>query len=294
MSTQLKFLALPNLMPITVAVFALDIVSQFAPQTRIVRAVQTVLYGVLYLAITCFCGVLAAYSMQRFALPLQDRLLEGADLALGANWFDIVHWVDNRPIVHAVLKFAYDTMSAQIALPVIVLAFSDRTNEVKKYLLSFVIALTITIIVSAFLPAASPIALVDQATFHVLRFTGATPLDHLVRLRSAEPAIIGGGLAGIASFPSFHATVATLTPLSLQGYRGLFFALLILDVAMLFSTITEGAHYVSDIPAGCGVAFVAYWLAKRVVGTKDHSSMAISAKPSIASGSGAANAFLKS
>jgi hypothetical protein len=147
---------------------------QLAPQIRIVRAVQTVLYGVLYLIVTFFCGILAAYSTQRFAFPLQDRLLESADLALSTNWFGIVYWVDNRPVVHAVLKFAYYTMSAQVALSVIVLAFSDRADEVKRYLLSFAIALTITITVSAFLPAASPIALIDQTTFHVLRFSGAT------------------------------------------------------------------------------------------------------------------------
>jgi membrane-associated phospholipid phosphatase len=168
-----------------------------------------------------------------------------------------------------VLKFAYHTFSVQIALPVIVLAFSNRTNDVKRYLIGFAIALTVTIVVSALLPAASPLAFADQSTFHLLRFTGATPVDDLMRLRSSEPVIIDGGLGGIISFPSFHATVATLTPLTLRRYRVLFLALLILDAAMLCSAITEGAHYVSDIPAGCGVAFVAFFLAGRLVGTKN-------------------------
>jgi FtsH-binding integral membrane protein len=270
--TRLAFVDLPNMMPLVAAVFVLDVLCQFTAQSRNIRAIQTILHGVLYLAITCFCGVLAAYATQRFAFPLQDRQLEAADLALGVNWFDIVHWVDHRPVVHAVLKAAYYTMSAQIALPVVILAFSDRTNEVRQYLLSFVIALTITIIVAAFLPAASPMALVDQATFHVLRFTGATPVEHLMHLRSAAPLTICGGLGGIIRFPSFHATVAILTPLTLRGYRGLFPALLILDAAVLCSTITEGAHYAVDIPAGVGVAFAACFLAKLVLGTNDYSS----------------------
>jgi membrane-associated phospholipid phosphatase len=281
--TRLTFVALPNMLLFIAAVFVLDVLSQFTAPTRNIRALQTILYGVLYLVITCFCGVLAAYATQRFTFPFQDRLFEAADLTLGVNWFDLVHWVDNRPVVHAVLKLAYETMPAQIALPVIVLAFSDRTDEVRKYLLSFAIALTITIIVAAFLPAANPVALLDQATFNVLRFTGAAPFDHLLRLRSVEPIIIGGDrLGGILSFPSFHATVAVLTPLTLRHYRGLFIALLILDAAVLFSTVPEGAHYVSDVLAGAGVAFVAYFLAKLVLGTRDCSSNGISAMPPIA------------
>ncbi|MGH6755455.1 MAG: phosphatase PAP2 family protein, partial [Bradyrhizobium sp.] len=142
-------------MPVIAGVFILDILSKQAAQTRLVRAIQVLLYGVLYLVITCFCGVLAAYSAQRIALPLQDHLFAAADQALGMNWFDVVHWVDHRPAVHAVLKFAYHTMSAQIVLPVVILALAGRTDDLRKYLLGFAIALTVTIIIAAFLPAAS-------------------------------------------------------------------------------------------------------------------------------------------
>jgi hypothetical protein len=280
-STGLRFTALPSLMPIIAGVVFIDILSKLAVQTRLVRAIQILLYGVLYLVITCFCGVLAAYSAQRIAFPLQDHVFGAADQALGISWFDIVHCVDDRPAVHTVLKFAYHTMSAQIVLPVVILALTDRADDVRKYLLGFAIALTATIIIAAFVPAASPIALVDQSTFHVLRFTGATPLDHLMRLRSAEPAIIAGGLRGIISFPSFHATVAILTPLTLWRYRGLFFGLLILNTVMLAGTITEGAHYAIDIPAGCAIAFLAFLLAKRLAAAKEDSSIRVSAASSV-------------
>jgi membrane-associated phospholipid phosphatase len=264
-STRLTFIALPNMLPLIAAVLVLDVLSQFAPETRTVRAVQVLLYGVLFLAVTCFCGVLAAYATQRLAFPLQDQLFESADRALGVNWLEIVQWVDHHAVIQAILNFAYSTMPAQIALPVVVLAFSDRVNEVRSYLLSFVIALTITTIVAAFLPAASQIAHVDKMTFDLLRFPGATPLDHLASLRSAGPIVIGGRLGGILAFPSFHATVAVLTPLALRRYRWLFVSLLILDAAMLCSTVTEGAHYASDTLGGCVVAIAAYFLAKRVV-----------------------------
>ena len=271
MWTQLKFTALPNILPLVAGVLVIDSISRFAPQTRTVTAVQSMLFGVLYLAITCFCGILAAYATQRFSLPLQDRFFERADLAIGVNWFDVVRWIDDRPVINAILRLAYGTMSAQIALPVVVLAFLGNTEDVRKYLLSFVIALTATISISALLPAAGPIALVDRATFHVMQFGGATPVDHLIQLRSAGSLIIHDRLAGIATFPSFHATIAVLTPLTLRRYRGLFFGLLVLDAAMLFGTITEGAHYATDVLGGTCIAFAAYFLANRVIGARDSS-----------------------
>jgi membrane-associated phospholipid phosphatase len=49
-------------------------------------------------------------------------------------------------------------------------------------------------------------------------------------------------------------------------------ALLVLDAAMLCSTITEGAHYATDVVAGSCLAFAAYFLANRVIGAKNHLS----------------------
>ena len=268
--TKLSFVALPNIFPLVFGVVVVDGLSQFAPQTGIVRAVQAVLYGILYLAITCFCGVLAAYAMQRLAFPLQDQLFTNVDIALGVKWFDLVHWVDRHPAIQMIFHKAYDSMGVQIALPVVILAFANRLGELRVYLLAFVIALTVTTIVAALLPAASPIALVDRASFSVMQFTGATPLDHLVDLRAAGPLLLTS-LGGIVAFPSFHASIAVLTPLVLRRYRRLLIPLLSLDAAMLCGTVTEGAHYVSDVLAGIGVAFGAYLLATRIIRAEDRS-----------------------
>jgi membrane-associated phospholipid phosphatase len=256
-------------MPLVVGVVVLDVLSRFAPQTRFIQAVQTVLYGVLYLVITILCGVLAAYAMQRFAFPLQDRLFASADMALGLKWLDYAYWVDRHIAIQRIFHFAYDTFQVQIALPLVVLALSNRLNEVRAYLLAFAIAFIITIVVSALMPAAGPIAFVDRATFNILQFTGATPLDHLMRLRETGPLILSDAPGGIATFPSFHATIAILTPLTLRNYHRTFFALLVLDAAMLGGTVTEGAHYFIDIIAGIGVAFFAHSLAKRIIGVED-------------------------
>jgi membrane-associated phospholipid phosphatase len=258
-------------MPLVGIVVVLDVLTRFAPQTRIVEAVQTILYGVLYLVITIVCGVFAAYSIQRFAFPLQDQLLASADRALGFNWLDYAHWVDRHAAIQTIFDWAYASIRIQIALPLLVLAFSSRPSEVRTYLLAFAIAFICTIIVSALMPAAGPIAFVDRTTFNILQFTGATPIDHLMRLREAGPLIMTDPPGGIATFPSFHATIAILTPLALRSCPRIFAALLILDAAMLGGTVTEGAHYFTDILAGTCMAFFAYAMATRIIGVEDRS-----------------------
>ena len=271
-ATKFTLTSLPNIMPLVVYVLVLDVLSQFAPQTRIVETARTLLYGVLYLVITILCGVLAAYAMQRFAFPLQDQFLARADMAVGLNWSDFAYWVDRHPAIQRILQFSYDTIKVQIALPLVVLAFSNRLSEVRVYLLAFAIAFTLTIIVSALMPAAGPIAFVDRASFNILQFTGATPLDHLKHLREAGPLVMNDAPGGIATFPSFHATVAVLTPLMLRRYPLILVPLLILNAAMLVGTVTEGAHYFVDIFAGIFMAIFAHALAKRIIGIENRSS----------------------
>jgi len=270
-ATKLLITSMPNILPLVAAVVVVDVGLLFAPQNRIFDAVRTIMFGVLYLVITILCGVVAAYSMQRLAFPLEDHFLTNADSALGLNWFGYAHWVDGHLGVQRVFHFAYDTISLQIAFPLVVLAFSNRLSDVRGYLLAFAIALTSTIIISALMPAAGPIVAVDRAAFHILHFTGATPLDHLMQLREAGPLIFTKVPGGIATFPSFHATVAVLTPLTLRRYPRILVVLLVLNAAMLGGTITEGAHYFIDLVAGIGMAFFAYALAKRIIGMEDRS-----------------------
>jgi len=132
----------------------------------------------------------------------------------------------------------------------------------------FAIAVVITIVIAAFLPAAGPTAIIDEAALPHLQFAGATPIDHLFLLRTVGPIVLFGDPGGIVDFPSLHATVAVLTPFVLRSYRRLFLILFFVNSAMLGGTVSEGRHYVCDIFAGIAVAFCAYLLAKRTILSK--------------------------
>jgi membrane-associated phospholipid phosphatase len=265
-ATKFMLASLPNIVLWIIGVLIVDVLFiHFAPRIRLVGTAQSVLYGVLYLIITSVCAVLAAYSLQRLAFPLRDQMLHNFDMAMGFDWLAYARWVDKHAVVQALFDAAYYSIWPQTLLAVAVLAFSNRPDETRTYLLAFSSALAVTLVISALLPAVGPIVFFDRASFDILRFTGATPLDQLMRLREAGPLIQDEFPGGIATFPSFHATMAVLTPLALRDYRRLFVPVLVLNAAMLGSTVTEGAHYFIDIIAGSLIALLAYPLAKRVI-----------------------------
>jgi hypothetical protein len=264
-ATKFQLASLPNIIYLIFYIITLDVLTLLVRQTRIVRAVQSALFGVLYLATTCVFGILAAYSIQRLGFPLRDDFLGNADRALGFNWLAFARWVDSHVFVQTVFHTAYDTIFPQIVLAVVVLAFSSRPEELRTFLLAMAIAFIFTIIISALVPAAGPIVFADRSSFSVLQFTGATPIDHLLRLREAGPLVMTDHPGGIATFPSFHTTVAVLVPLTLRGFPPVFAALVILDAAMLGGTLSEGAHYLTDVLAGAWMAFFGYAMARRIM-----------------------------
>src|SRR5690242_12069655 len=268
LATKFVFASLPNVLLLIIAALVLDVLIQFAPPAKVAQRVQTMLYGMLYLVVTCVCGVFAAYAMQRLSFPLQDGFLINLDAWLGFDWIGYAQWIDRHPALQALLYPAYHSIALQIALPVLVFGATNHVAELRHYLLAFAIAFVATIVISAMMAGAGPIAFVDRGMFEILRFSGATPIDHLTKLRQAGPLVFEDFPAGIATFPSFHSTVAVLTPLALRKQRWIFVPLLLLDAAMLPATVTEGAHYLCDVIAGSAMAFAGYALAKRILRAK--------------------------
>jgi len=287
-ATQFTLTTLPNAWPVIAGVVALDALTLVLPQTRIVQAVQVFLYGFLYLVTICLFGVLAAYALQRMGFPLRDDLLNRLDIALGFDWPAYAHWVGRHEQVQKVFHFAYNTISLQIAFPLVVLAFAQRTAELRTYLLAFTIAFVATIAISAAMPAGGPIVFIDRNDFGFLHFTGATPVEQLMRLRQPGPFVMTEAPGGIATFPSFHATIAVLTPLTLRRFPRILTGLLVLDALMLAATLTEGAHYLVDVLAGGVMAFAGYALAARIIAWDDRRRAAAAA------GTGAAKPALGS
>ncbi|WP_441229395.1 phosphatase PAP2 family protein [Tardiphaga sp. 215_C5_N2_1] len=233
-----------------------------------IKTLMMMVYGILFLVTVCIYGAMTTYVTQRFSFPLQDAMFVAVDRALGIEWMSLALWVDRHQTINAILNFSYGTISYQLAAPVVVLSFLRRIEDLRIYLLGVSIALLLTIVIATVLPAASHFASIDVTIFQTLQFSGATPVEHLMLLRSDDPAIIPGKLGGLLGFPSFHAVVAVMVPWTLKNVRWVFPLSFAANGIMFASTITEGAHYACDALAGAIVAVSAIAIARRLLNNR--------------------------
>jgi membrane-associated phospholipid phosphatase len=80
----------------------------------------------------------------------------------------------------------------------------------------------------------------------------------------AHTLVVIGATQGIISFPSFHTICAVLLANMARGRRWLT-PLLALNLLMILSVMSEGAHYAVDILSGVLVAFAAIVFARRMI-----------------------------
>lgn len=72
-------------------------------------------------------------------------------------------------------------------------------------------------------------------------------------------------MTGLVSMPSFHAAAAVILGWVSLYLGWLRIPLVLLNVAMLLSTIISGSHYLVDLIAGAALAVMAIWAATRLV-----------------------------
>ena len=153
------------------------------------------------------------------------------------------------------------------AIPV-VLAAAHRYRRSSEFTLAFALALIATTIISALVPA---IGVYQQIGLDPAELKNLEPRAYLDALRDLEPVRDGVlrhldlfGLAGIVTFPSFHAASALLYAWALWPVRWMRPVTLLANAAMLASTPVDGGHYFVDLVAGLAIAALAMWAARRV------------------------------
>ncbi|MGJ5041639.1 phosphatase PAP2 family protein [Bradyrhizobium sp. HKCCYLRH1062] len=208
--------------------------------------------------LTAIAGPLS-YVANAMNWPLQDRSLLWIDRAIGfdpqgiAAFFNAHSW-----IVHY-LKVGYGFIKWPLLAIPIILAMGSRFLRLQQFVLTLSVALAVTIVVSAFIPAIG--------TYYGL---GLSPGEQFPKVDSANYAaqlrdifaLRDGSLrqldvlrlAGIVSFPSFHTASAVLYIWALWPIRVLRPASIALNTWMVAATPLIGAHYIIDLIGGAVVA----------------------------------------
>lgn len=202
-------------------------------------------------------GAFGTYAAAALTTGYADDLLARLDQAMGFDWV----WFYNLSREHAWLqiagKIAYVSIFISPTVLVLTFAWTGRREEARRFLFAFLVALAVTVVIASFFLARGAIeyhvgatpAYMPQAGVHhaqIIRDLRAGLLDHV------DPA----RLAGLLTFPSFHATSAILFIWAAWPIRWLRGPMLGMNVAMLLATPIEGGHYLIDVFGGIAIAWV--------------------------------------
>jgi hypothetical protein len=171
-------------------------------------------------------------------------------------------WIRERGWVRLILRLAYASLPLQIVVTVLVLSFSRVHRRNRELLLAATLALLVTSVGYAWLPALGP--------FVTVPVPGTLPGDtvyvpHVEALRGPGPHRVDVvDLQGIVVLPSYHTVLGVLFVWAHRGLRWSFPVFLLLNLLMLASVPSEGGHYLVDLLAGLAVAVIAIAAARRL------------------------------
>ena len=228
------------------------------PDERIAEASGYTALWLLFSLGGCLLTYLAAVGGR----PLQDAAFQAADAALGFDWGHWTAWIRERGWLRFALRVAYASLPLQIVVTVLVLSFTRAHRRNRELMLAATLALLLTSVGSAWLPAMGP--------FAVVSLPGALPGDtlyipHLEALRGPGPYLFNvAEFQGIIVLPSYHTVLGVLFVWAHRGFRWSFPSFLVLNVAMMASVPSEGGHYLVDMLAGLVVALIAVVAARRL------------------------------
>lgn len=209
--------------------------------------------AVILFLLIAFLAPCCAVIMAATNLPLADGTLSSIDSLIGFDRTTVIPPVNAIPWINRASVWVYNSFTVQPFLLLLLLIATRRSGRAWTLLTAWGIALIISLVVFAFVPA-----------------FGTPPyvLDFVDVLRGARDGSLRtldeSALTGIITFPSFHAAGATLLAWGFASFGRIAAPLVLLNVAVIASALISGGHYLVDLPAGMLVAGIAIRLAQSV------------------------------
>ena len=216
---------------------------------------------------------ISTYIAAKLNFPLADAQLARWDSMLGVDWPFIMRWVDEHSLAAEVFNRAYRTFSYQLILYPIVLIVFNKINQAYQMVSVYGLLCFLASAVSIFWPALGTYTFYqfDASTLKNLDATyGYFFLEQFQAVRD-NPDFVWSleQSAGIVTFPSVHAAVATLCAWAIRPVRLLHYPVLVLNIAMALSAVPAANHYFIDVIAGCLVALVSIILVRSVTQSRE-------------------------
>ena len=244
-----------------VAVYAGFAFANARSSTRRDPQVMFVLGGTAQIVLVTVVMSPLTYVAAAANFPLQDVNLLALDRAIGFDWTAYVGFVNDHPTLAGWLSYGYTMIRWPIFAIPVVLAAAHRYRRMQEFTLAFALALAVTTVISAFVPA---IGIYFEMADVSARYSHLAPVAYFESVREL-PLVRDGslrrldlfGLTGLVTFPSFHAASAALYTWALWPVRWIRPIAVVANGMMLASCPVDGAHYVIDLVAGIALAALA-------------------------------------
>lgn len=202
--------------------------------------------------------VMCTYLTAALALPLWDADLAAIDRAMGFGWPQFVAWTNQYPSLVFVLRLAYHSTSAQIAILFLILAYTGREERLAEFVAIFGVTSILTNLDAALVPAEGAYAYFKPGSDIAGNYTALSGMWHhetLTALRTqAVPVFDFYNVEGLVTFPSFHTVLAIMIAYGFRDYKPLFVLAVIANALVIVGAISEGGHHLIDIFAGAAIA----------------------------------------
>jgi PAP2 superfamily len=220
------------------------------------------------IVLTAIVGPLS-YLANALNWPLQDQTLLLMDRAIGLDPQAIAAFVNDHEWLSKGLNVGYGFIKWPMLGVPIVLAMTSRFVRLQQFMLALSIALIVTIIISVFVPAVGTFYGLDVSPTE--KFPLLNSAYYAAQLRDITALRDGSlrhlelyRLAGIVSFPSFHAASGFLYIWALWPVRGFRWLTIGINTWMIAATPVIGAHYIIDVFGGAAVTAGAVVLARQL------------------------------
>jgi len=180
--------------------------------------------------------------------PLVNSTLDALDSSLGFNTSALFYWFQAHPIWNTVFTYIYMTPTFQTLFLIFYFGFLKNPLYLQRFILLFMISTPLTILLAGLFPAVGTYAWYSYAAEE----SQLKVFHHFCQLRqnilNLKPEL------GIVEFPSFHTTIALMYVYTFRDERKMIFIpLLLLNLLMIFSCLSQGGHYLTDILGGIAV-----------------------------------------
>lgn len=229
-----------------VLLVALWLYYNFSPGTQTEHRIAEVIFVLVLTLVFANICAFTQYAAVALKLPYADPWLAAADARLGIHVPAMARWTNQHQTVAAALRIAYFTVLPQFALAVFGLGVLQDRDALWEFVFHFQVCLTITLITLALWPAVcAPDYYRVESAIDMTR-----PLAQIKGFHDGTMTVARvTELHGLVSFPSFHVAGGLIVTWAFRRHPRFLVPLVILNIAMVASTVVTAVHYAIDVIA---------------------------------------------